>query len=107
MSNKTMYELMDVTEEILSGRPLTENLLNDLAQFIDNYKSMQDILSELQGELKDMAKRNGAENGHREMGDGTLIKALNSSKKVSNQMVKMNRDAQQFIRYFRAAMGSR
>lgn len=98
-----MFEMSDLAAEIITGKPLNESLLNDLAEFIQNYKSMQDILTMLQGELKDMAKANGA-SGSKLMGDGSAIKAMNSSKKVSNQMVRMNKDAKEFIKHFRAAM---
>ena len=105
-NNMTMGEMADIAESIISGRPLTENLLSDLAEFINNYKNMQGILVALQSELKDMARDRGRSKS-RLMGDGTIIKAINSSKKVDIQMQKMNKDARDFIKYFREVMESR
>jgi hypothetical protein len=92
---QTNEELADIAESIITGRPLQEDMVNELTTFINNYKSMKDILVNLQDYLKDYAQRGQEKSGL--MGNGLFTKAFNASRKVDLQLNRMNDEAKEFV----------
>lgn len=89
----TLAEMAEISEAIYNEDVLSEDILSSLKEFLVNYKSMKDILEELQLFLKDKAMNRKSNF----MGDGTFLKAYNASKKVDAEMHRMNKEAKNFI----------
>lgn len=89
-------------EAIMKEEAIKENVISNLQEFMANYNSMKDILSDLQGYLITQSKIDREKS--RLMGDGSFLKALNASRKVDVQLSKMNKEAKEFIGLMRDAL---
>jgi hypothetical protein len=95
---QTNDEMAEIAESIMSGRPLKEDVIQNMTDFLNNYEAMKDVLGALQTYLKGYASKNASS---KLMGNGNFTKAFNASKKVDMQLDKVNQDAKVFISLMR------